>query len=440
MDLDRISGFPAPAGMDPAAPGPNGRTSRLPRACGDGPCATSILFTASSASPRLRGWTPPVGRGGGDDRGFPAPAGMDPRPRWSRRARPRLPRACGDGPTATSGRGTPCSASPRLRGWTPVEQRPRRAGEGFPAPAGMDPEDAMANEAKQRLPRACGDGSMASSRLNCSASASPRLRGWTAGDSHQEHPCPGFPAPAGMDPAIPPAASGPGRLPRACGDGPRSWGRCRMPSAASPRLRGWTRRPDRPARPALGFPAPAGMDPARRPRRRRTLGLPRACGDGPAAPAARHSLPRASPRLRGWTLHLAVARRAPEGFPAPAGMDPPAPRVPRQALRLPRACGDGPLGTTGMSTDPAASPRLRGPRLRGWTRGGTANCRRCTGFPAPAGMDRPRGPPRHRPPGLPRACGDGPSAAACGGRNTLASPRLRGWTRDRLRCELVAAT
>ena len=255
------SGFPAPAGMDPAsAPRPTG-TPGLPRACGDGPSTPTCPGTAARASPRLRGWTLKDAPFARQDAGFPAPAGMD-RAGVPRTPRARgLPRACGDGP---------CGECQHLK-WIP----------GFPAPAGMDLLCGRRGRRGRRLPRACGDGPPCSGLRLFRSRASPRLRGWTAPPRPPPARRRGFPAPAGMDR---PGAErrGPGRrLPRACGDGPIQT--CRRPLAdrASPRLRGWTPPPAAAVAAPHGFPAPAGMDPGRGHGGRSLPGLPRACGDGP---------------------------------------------------------------------------------------------------------------------------------------------------------------
>ena len=156
----RRKGFPAPAGMDPATTRPSGaawrlpracgdgpgrrgstpgRRPRLPRACGDGPLVEDLRVRLARASPRLRGWTAHRTARHGGRLGFPAPAGMDRLAPPPARTGSRLPRACGDGPRADHQPIQARQASPRLRGWTRAERRPRRRADGFPAPAGMDP-------------------------------------------------------------------------------------------------------------------------------------------------------------------------------------------------------------------------------------------------------------------------------------------------------------
>ena len=111
------------------------------------------------------------------------------------------------------------------------------------------------------------------------------------------------------------------------------------------------------------------------------------------------------------------------GFPALAGMD----RAPRPGpgidARLPRARGDGPVQEVWPPGQTMASPRSRG-----WTQPKSLFLRWYCGFPALAGMDR--NPLRlcNHWYGLPRARGDGPSAAGEAQPGAGASPRSRGWT------------
>ena len=55
------------------------------------------------------------------------------------------------------------------------------------------------------------------------------------------------------------------------------------------------------------------------------------------------------------------------------------------AVRLPRACGDGPTTVEGLYASGQASPRMRG-----WTRAVGGVAVDSAGFPAHAGMDRSR--------------------------------------------------
>ena len=427
-------GFPAPAGMDPR-PGRSPRNPcRLPRARGDGPHRHARAAASRSASPRPRGWTRDdlalIRLGGG----FPAPAGMDPDVDRATATGRRLPRARGDGPLRHNCPRRLSSASPRPRGWTVQVARLEARLNGFPAPAGMDPSVLGLPTTGTRLPRARGDGPARGIQGTVEATASPRPRGWTRGCGAMRGPRPGFPAPAGMDPLMVATKDAPSRLPRARGDGPRAVQVSGGDTAASPRPRGWTL-PEVEGRASdAGFPAPAGMDPRRASQRHARARLPRARGDGPCStPTGWRSRP-ASPRPRGWTR---AGGRGPDhraGFPAPAGMDPPCPARRRQGRRLPRARGDGP-----SECRPAPVHQSASPRPRGWTLHLMSPRHRCGGFPAPAGMDPGRGRRYPAPARLPRARGDGPRTTCRSSSKTTASPRPRGWTRLDLEHVAVAA-
>ena len=213
------------------------------------------------------------------------------------------------------------------------------------------------------------------------------------------------------------------RLPRPRGDGPPCGsGGSRSPRAPPP-TRGWTPAMSISPSPDPGSPAHAGMDPARRRRRRPARRLPRPRGDGPAGDSAYTRPLRAPPPTRGWTAVSRVQRRVDRGSPAHAGMDPRRRAAPGTPARLPRPRGDGP-----RSPRLTANPALAPPPTRGWTLGAVPHARRLRGSPAHAGMD-PRlcaatVPVR----GLPRPRGDGPLAASCPVSVIEAPPPTRGWT------------
>ena len=160
------------------------------------------------------------------------------------------------------------------------------------------------------LPRVCGDGPFCTYASCSRAAAAPRMRGWTQSVSGQQPAHDGCPAYAGMDPtrfASPPARA---RLPRVCGDGPIDLSDDTPADSAAPRMRGWTpRRASRDVYQA-GCPAYAGMDPSSRRRCRAWSRLPRVCGDGPVGGfSATEQIP-AAPRMRGWTLFVEGVQRA----------------------------------------------------------------------------------------------------------------------------------
>ena len=71
-----------------------------------------------------------------------------------------------------------------------------------------------------------------------------------------------------------------------------------------------------------GFPAHAGMDLDRSWRSWVSSWLPRTRGDGPLKTLCRGCHIQASPHTRGWTLRVPMPANLSGGFPAHAGMDP----------------------------------------------------------------------------------------------------------------------
>ena len=294
----------------------------LPRTRGDGPWCSAACRARSGASPHTRGWTASGDHQAIRSMGFPAHAGMDPAPAPGSSHPQGLPRTRGDGPVTSGYRLLLARASPHTRGWTRVAAGLAWLAGGFPAHAGMDPRPAQGEREPGRLPRTRGDGPLQGLLDDGGAGASPHTRGWTV--THDGMPTfgPGFPAHAGMDPASTGPRPGSRRLPRTRGDGPVSTAARQVTIAASPHTRGWTR-PARRYRPRrLGFPAHAGMDPAEPSRPRPSGRLPRTRGDGPQSGADRPALGLASPHTRGWTRHVDDDGVAGLGFPAHAGMDP----------------------------------------------------------------------------------------------------------------------
>ena len=289
--------------------------------------------------------------------GFPAHAGMDPSRSTTRGSggglpgtrvgsdpcspvtnppRSGLPRTRGDGPRISPVKGEGYEPSPHTRAWTPCRAAVGRLRTGFPAHAGMDRSTTGGSPVTRRLPRTRGDGPFIGPGPMPAAAASP--------------------AQAGMDP---------------CLWDPRPSAR-RLP----PHTRGWTADRARDDFIGQGFPAHAGMDPPP------TTGLPRTRGDGPKPQKEERDLTPASPHTRGWTHGQGGVVKCAAGFPAHAGMDPPAVWPPHRPPWLPRTRGDGPtkVGAT-MQLDGAS------PHTRGWTHDAVPVAFERDGFPAHAGMD-----------------------------------------------------
>ena len=472
--------------MDPCRRPSPARRRGLPRTRGDGPVSPAARIFCSWASPHPRGWTPVRRIARPHRTGFPAPAGMDLLPDHRICIPPGLPRTRGDGPGGIGAVRSLIGASPHPRGWTLTGIYPRVGASGFPAPAGMDPVLAPVESSATGLPRTRGDGPathtgrvsparasrtrgdgpVGSAWINVKGEASPHPRGWTSSRKCSGCVPPGFPAPAGMDPAgravrqaargLPaPAGMDLSRrmkklirqgLPRTRGDGPggidttggqlrasphpRGWtldiDGNEFPKMASPHPRGWTLVSYHPDRDVPGFPAPAGMDPWCRSSVRYCPWLPRTRGDGPWSATIPTGTSRASPHPRGWTHGAGHRSAIVHGFPAPAGMDRGRRAPARWTCGLPRTRGDGPSCGVRITLRGWASPHPRG-----WTPVAQRARAGQVGFPAPAGMDPLRAAPvvtRRR---LPRTRGDGPCGGNFHAAPVWASPHPRGWTQLR---------
>ena len=154
-------GFPAHAGMDPLRLVHPTSLPRLPRTRGDGPSGAAQDPARAGASPHTRGWTPAVPIEQQPVQGFPAHAGMDPATSSGSGSGSGLPRTRGDGPPACQPPEVKAVASPHTRGWTRLVIQHHVSIQGFPAHAGMDPRPCRPARYARRLPRTRGDGPLA---------------------------------------------------------------------------------------------------------------------------------------------------------------------------------------------------------------------------------------------------------------------------------------
>ena len=215
-----------------------------------------------------------------------------------------------------------------------------------------------------------------------------------------------------------------GGVPRTRGDGPAPGFHPVSVVSGSPHTRGWTARRTCCGCCGCGFPAHAGMDPLRRAVGDRAGRVPRTRGDGPSPSIARCVQVAGSPHTRGWTTPARGHFSRDPGFPAHAGMDP-APILPdRDHPRVPRTRGDGPPVPRSPGCRRRGSPHTRGWTLVPGRRGGSGR-----GFPAHAGMDRPRRSATGGRTRVPRTRGDGPQCARGAAPAGRGSPHTRGWTR-----------
>ena len=280
-DYHDHAGFPAHAGMDLALMPPLLASMRFPRPRGDGPRSQGTGDRSPAVSPPTRGWTPQEEIRGRSRGGFPAHAGMDRHTRGTRTGRGRFPRPRGDGPWGV-GTALPADVvSPPTRGWTRARHHLGRRDLGFPAHAGMDLIRLQRVDPAPRFPRPRGDGPSCRYIMSPNFWVSPPTRGWTLPASVGCPPTFGFPAHAGMDPARARRPPAPRRFPRPRGDGP--WDRTiyQMRRKVSPPTRGWTRCDATGCGDAHGFPAHAGMDPWFTAEQAAEIGFPRPRGDGP---------------------------------------------------------------------------------------------------------------------------------------------------------------
>ena len=301
-------------------------------------------------SPHPRGWTPGQPGRPWDVDGFPAPAGMDRRSDTGLRRSLRIPRTRGDGPERGVGTGARIPDSPHPRGWTRLRRKQLTDEQGFPAPAGMDPRQPRRWLPRGGIPRTRGDGPGRWDRGAGAPADSPHPRGWTGVGRDHGRRRQGFPAPAGMDPEQGAPVRRHQGIPRTRGDGPAALLAVAAARADSPHPRGWTREHDRIEADAEGFPAPAGMDRRSRRLSRPRGRIPRTRGDGPSSPSSAIAATRDSPHPRGWTPYRGCPTTRRLGFPAPAGMDPAIIAHAQAVAGIPRTRGDGPYPPLPLST------------------------------------------------------------------------------------------
>ncbi len=147
----QLGGFPAHAGMDPSISSRCRPGGWLPRTRGDGPPICGRCARRTPASPHTRGWTQSGWLCASPPDGFPAHAGMDPAAGPKDNRGGRLPRTRGDGPLTARAPGRGVRASPHTRGWTHAHHVHFVRVEGFPAHAGMDPRTALAQVYQPRI-------------------------------------------------------------------------------------------------------------------------------------------------------------------------------------------------------------------------------------------------------------------------------------------------
>ena len=212
----------------------------------------------------------------------------------------RIPRRCGDGPEDRHDYNGCDLDSPQVRGWPVASLFTLTENDGFPAGAGMAPKPAAPPRLPLGIPRRCGDGPGPTHPLETMATDSPQVRGWPRRRDSPARPCAGFPAGAGMAPTETPAAPTSGWIPRRCGDGPMRGTSVSSLVGDSPQVRGWPRQRHRRQPGNGGFPAGAGMARGYHGMTSAPLWIPRRCGDGPILASIPTRFTADSPQVRGW--------------------------------------------------------------------------------------------------------------------------------------------
>ncbi len=189
------------------------------------------------------------------------------------------PRACGEHPSAITGKRPNAGSSPRMRGTRLVAGGAAVTWRFIPAHAGNTTQMGIQVIICSVHPRACGEHHLSSPGRVPIPGSSPRMRG-TPGGQSQHQVCQRFiPAHAGntdelFDPLIDRTVH-----PRACGEHSWSSAASATPGGSSPRMRG-TRAAAAPAMTVYRFiPAHAGNTRPRPVCRPRTTVHPRACGE-----------------------------------------------------------------------------------------------------------------------------------------------------------------
>ncbi len=386
-----------------------------PRACGVGPSTHSRNSGRPDWSPRVRGWSPrPAGRRASDPL-VPARAGLVPGVAGFELGTGAGPRACGVGPEHVEDLRRAMLWSPRVRGWSRRSRLPGRLRRLVPARAGLVPLRVPCPSRSDAGPRACGVGPPADWLCPSDPFWSPRVRGWSRGVENNAGAGCLVPARAGLVPEFRILVQDDDAGPRACGVGPHALNVTTMGELWSPRVRGWSLRPESRLPRSDLVPARAGLVPGGQRQRGTGRAGPRACGVGPQESDPSRVPAIWSPRVRGWSRVPAHQDRR------------------RVAGGGPRACGVGPRINSGDDVQ-----KLWSPRVRGWSPEASWPGSDRAVVPARAGLvPRPWGTVR-RLTGGPRACGVGPAKSSPAVLGVKWSPRVRGCSQPQIRHESSA--
>ncbi len=173
--------------------------------------------------------------------------------------RDRFPRPRGDGPQAPAPAHHRVAVSPPTRGWPLEVSGHRSRPHGFPAHAGMARLPGGALGAFSWFPRPRGDGPVVARVAGVAGKVSPPTRGWPLMTQPAPRIIRGFPAHAGMAPARGMSPYSATRFPRPRGDGPVWLITAEPTMSVSPPTRGWPHATHADEGLHIGFPAHAGM-------------------------------------------------------------------------------------------------------------------------------------------------------------------------------------
>jgi len=197
-----VTGSPARAGIDPRRHQRGEVAIGLPRTRGDRPARGLLNNSKPQAPPHARGSTFERQFSQGTSGGSPARAGIDPKTAAKETTAPRLPRTRGDRPLKASAIGASLMAPPHARGSTLPRDLLGGEDRGSPARAGIDPGGAGSTGGTSGLPRTRGDRpSMTKAELR-EYMAPPHARGSTRGSDLSKLGHSGSPARAGIDPLL----------------------------------------------------------------------------------------------------------------------------------------------------------------------------------------------------------------------------------------------
>jgi len=191
-----------------------------PHACGDGPRRIATLSPDEQFSPRVWGWSGGEGRPRDRDGVLPTRVGMVRLCLLGMTPPARSPHACGDGPLMLAFPEAPVAFSPRVWGWSDHVLRHLVCGRVLPTRVGMVRAGPTCRTVRRCSPHACGDGPRRAPESDDLFTFSPRVWGWSFVQNWQPPAVLVLPTRVGMVRWDWMWCRRLGRSPHACGDGP----------------------------------------------------------------------------------------------------------------------------------------------------------------------------------------------------------------------------